>query len=85
MGSSCLPPVVLCFFRLVSWLATPHKAPLTLGGGWVELLVWVAVVWFLLAVVVPPSCLFFVLVVFCVFVCCLSRLLLLGALSGSGS
>ena len=49
-----------------------------------ELLVWVAVVWFLLAVDVPPSCLFFV-VVFGVFVCCLSRLLLLGALGDSGS
>ena len=36
-----------------------------------ELLVWVAVVWVLLVVVVPPSCLFFV-VCSCLFVVCLA-------------
>ena len=69
-----LPLLFLLFcvvFRLVSWPATPHTVPLTFGGGWVELLVWVAVVWFLLAVVVPPSCLFFV-VSSCLFVVCLA-------------
>ena len=58
--------VAVCLFcsSFVSWAASPHKAPLSFGGGRVELLVWVALFR-------PRCCCSSLVFVVCVFSCCL--------------